>query len=55
MYVTVRFLKLYKNINPRRSVKAATNAGDKGKLYRICSMPEISDRKFCDSLEMKFT
>jgi len=41
--------------NLRCSFKATAVAADKGKLYSVFSMPEISERKFCDDLEMKFT
>jgi len=34
---------------------ATADAGDKGKLCMICSTLQISERKFCDGLEMKFT
>ena len=35
-------------------LKATPNAADKGKFYTICRTPEISERNFCDGLEMKF-
>jgi len=48
-------LKLYKIKNLRRLFKAAADAADKGKLYSICSTPELPERNFCDGLEEKFT
>jgi len=53
-YITAIVLKLYKNKNLRRSFKGAANAADQGELYSIRSTPEISERSFCDGLEMKF-
>ena len=53
-YLTAIVLKLYKNKNLRCSFKAPADAADKGELYSICSTPEISERSFCDGLEMKF-
>ena len=47
--------KLYKNKNLRCSFKATAVAAVKGKIYGICSMPDLSERNFCNGLEMKFT
>jgi len=46
-------LKLHKNKNMRWSFKAADDDADKDKLYSICSTAELSERNFCDGLEMK--
>jgi len=40
--------KLYKNKNLRCSFEATTDAAVKDKIYCICSMPELSERNFCD-------
>jgi len=51
-YITAIFthsvLKLYKNKNRRWSFQTAADAADKGKLYSICSTPELSERNFRD-------
>jgi len=41
-YITAIVLKLYKNKNLRCLFKVTADAAEKGKLYSICSMPEIS-------------
>jgi len=47
---------LCKNKYLRGLFKAAADATyDKGKLCSICSKPELSERNFCDGLEIKFT
>ena len=33
--------------------KATADAADKGKIYSICSTPELSERNYCDGLEVK--
>jgi len=33
--------------------KATAVAADKGKIYSICSTPELSERNYCDGLEIK--
>ena len=53
--LTRLLLKLCKNKNLRWSFKSEANAADKGKLYGTCSTPELSERNFCDRVEMKFT
>jgi len=47
--------KLYRHKILRYSFKAAGNAAVKGKIYSICSMPELSEKNFFNGLEMKFT
>jgi len=48
-------LKLYKNKNLRCSFRGTAHAADMCKLNSICSMTELSERNFCDDLEIKFT
>jgi len=48
-------LKVYKNKNQWCSFKATADAADKGKFSSIRRTPEVSDKSFCDGLEMKFT
>jgi len=47
MYITVIFtrlvVKLYKNKNLRCSFKATADAAVKGKIYGICSLPDLSE------------
>ena len=38
----------------RCSFKATADAAVKGKIYSICSIPELSERNFYDGLEIKF-
>jgi len=45
--------KLYKNLG--RSFKATAVAAVKGKIYSICSMPDLSERTFGNGLEMMIT
>jgi len=45
-------VKLYKTL--RCSFKATADAAVKGKIYSIFSMPEFSEKNFCDGLEMEF-
>jgi len=45
--------KLCKNKNLRCSFKATADAAVKGKIYGICSIPDLSERNFCNGLEMK--
>jgi len=47
--------KLYRHKTLRCSFKATADGAVQGKIYSICSMPELSERNFCDGLEMKFT
>jgi len=47
--------KLYKSKNPRCLFIATADAAVKRKIYSIYSMPELSDRKFFEGFEMKFT
>jgi len=47
--------KLYKNKTLRCSFKATADAAVNGKIYIICSMPELSERNFRDGLEMMLT
>jgi len=35
-------------------IKATADAEVTDKISSICSMPELSERNFCDGLEMKF-
>jgi len=50
MYTTAIFtqlvVKLNKNKKVRSSFKATADAAVKGKIYSICSMPELSERNF---------
>jgi len=46
--VTHLVAKLYKNKNLRCSFKATADTAVKGKIFSICSMPELSERNFCD-------
>jgi len=38
----------------RCSFKATADAADKGKIYATCSAPELSERNFCEGLQIKF-
>jgi len=50
MYTTAIFtqlvVKLNKNKNLRCLFKATADAAVKGKIYSICSLPELSERNF---------
>ena len=57
MYFTAIFTHLVLSCTKTKIcevLKAAAYAADKGKLYSLCSTPEISERNFWDGLEMKF-
>jgi len=54
-YSRIFVAKQYKNKNLRCSFKATANAAVKDKIYCFCSMPELSERNFCDGFEIKFT
>jgi len=46
--------KTVQNKNLRCSFKVTADAAVNGKIYSICSMPELSERNVCDGFEMKF-
>ena len=57
MYITVIFTHLLWNCTKTENFNVYLRLllAGKGKLYSICSKPELSESNFCDGLETKFT
>jgi len=53
-YITVIYTQLVLKLSKKNlcSFKTTDDTADKGKLYSICSTPELSERNFCDALEI---